>query len=198
MAVRTRPALSARIGLFAILVLAACGSETAYLLPPNSPVTQRASSPVNGISIADVNLPAYASELEIAAISGPETVTLHEYDLWADDPRRAVTRHLAAALGTRINTHVITEPWPGFDPPGLRVEVAVDRMIGAESGGVELTGQYVITSPESGRITAVDRFNITIEPQGEGFPGLMAAQARAIEALASRIASRITGGGAAS
>lgn len=194
MAARTRPVFSARLGMAAILVLAACGSETAYLLPPSSPVTRQVPSPVNGISVADVNLPAYAGELEIAALSGPETVTLHEYDLWADDPRRAVTRHLAAALGARLATHVITEPWPGFDPPGLRVEVAVDRMIGAASGGVELAGQYVITNPESGRITVVDRFDITVQPQGDGFPGLMAGQARAIEALATRIASRIAGG----
>lgn len=184
--------LAARFALAALLALAACGSDTAYLLPP-APATRPAPSPVRGIALADVNLPVYAADVEIAALVGPETVKLHRAALWADDPTRAVTRHLAAALEGRLATHVVTDPWPGYESPGLRIEVAVDRLVGAPSGGVEFAGQYVMLDPESGRITAADRFAITIPPQGEGFPGLMAAEARAIEALADRLAARITG-----
>ncbi|MBB5220519.1 hypothetical protein HNP73_000440 [Amaricoccus macauensis] len=189
---RVRPPLAAHFAVVALLALGGCANETAYLLPP-APTAQRLPSPVRGIGLADVNLPAYASDVEIAALVGPETVKLHKSSLWADDPTRAVTRHLAAALEARLATHVVTDPWPGYESPGLRIEVAVDRMIGAPSGGVEFAGQYVMIDPESGRITASDRFSITIPPQGDGFPGLMAGEARAIEALADRIAARITG-----
>ena len=192
MAARPRPLLAAGLALAALMALGACASETAYLLPP-APATQRLPSPVRGIALADVNLPAYVSNVEIAGLVGPETVKLHESELWADDPTRAVTRHLAAALEARLATHVITDPWPGYKSPGLRVEVAVDRLIGAPAGAVEFAGQYVMLDPESGRITATDRFAITIPPQGEGFPGMMAGEARAIEALADRIAARISG-----
>ncbi|MFT3972336.1 MAG: ABC-type transport auxiliary lipoprotein family protein [Amaricoccus sp.] len=107
-----------------------------------------------------------------------------------------MTRHLAAALEARLATHVVTDPWPGYEFPGLRIEVAVDRLVGASGGGVELAGQYVLLDPQSGRITGADRFAITVPSQGEGFPGLMAGEARAIEALADRLADRITRRGA--
>lgn len=189
---RALPSLAARFGLVALTALAGCSSATSYLLPP-APAVQQVRSPVRGIALADVSLPSYASDVEIAALVGPETVKLHKSSLWADDPTRAVTRHLAAALEGRLATHVVTDPWPGYEPPGLRIEVAVDRLIGAPSGAVEFAGQYVMIEPESGRITAADRFSISIPSQGEGFPGLLAGEARAIEALADRLAARITG-----
>lgn len=187
-----------RLTLVALLALAGCGSGTAYLLPPAAGQATRLPSPVRGIALADVSLPAYASDVEIAALVGPETVKLEKSALWADDPTRAVTRHLAAALEARLATFVVTEPWPGYDSPGLRVQVFVDRLVGSPSGGVEFSGQYVLLVPESGRITATDRFAIIIPPQGESFPGLMAGEARAIEALADRLAARISGRRAAS
>ena len=69
----------------------------------------------------------------------------------------------------------------------------MDRLIGAENGGLDFAGQYVLVSPASGRITGFDRFAIAVPPQGEGYPGLLAAHARAIDLLADRIAATITG-----
>ena len=66
-------------------------------------------------------------------------------------------------------------------------------MIGAPGGGLDFAGQYSIVAPDSGRITAFQRFSISVPPQGEGYPGLLADHARAIESLADRIAASITG-----
>ena len=66
-------------------------------------------------------------------------------------------------------------------------------MIGAPGGSLDFAGQYAIVAPSSGRIVAFDRFAITVPPQGDGYPGLLADHARAIEALADRIAASITG-----
>ena len=104
-----------------------------------------------------------------------------------------MTRHLSAALDDRLSARVGTEPWPGFDAPGLRVEVTVDRMIGALDGSLEFAGQYFLVAPTSGRILALDRFALVVPPQGEGYPGLMAAHARALDLLADRIAASVTG-----
>jgi uncharacterized lipoprotein YmbA len=183
-----RPVLLAAAGL----MLAACGSPDYFLLPPPAAAT-RAAAPDGTVAVADISLPAYAAALEIPSLTGPETLHLDKKALWADDPQRALTRHLAAALEARLGTDVGTEPWPGFDAPGLRVEVGVDRMIGAPGGGLDFAGQYVIVAPSSGRIVAFDRFAISVPAQGEGYPGLLADHARAIEALADRIARSIGG-----
>ena len=66
-------------------------------------------------------------------------------------------------------------------------------MIGAAGGGLDFAGQYAIVAPSSGRLVAFDRFALAVPPQGEGYPGLMAAHARAMEPLADRIAASITG-----
>ena len=88
-----------------------------YLLPCRSRPPSRAS-PVGSVVVADLSLPAYADALEIASLTGPATVEPPKRSLWADTPRRAMTRHLAAALDERPRARVATEPWPGFDAPG--------------------------------------------------------------------------------
>ena len=162
--------MRATLCLLAALALAGCGGNPDYfLLPPPRPA-DRAASPVGSIAVADINLPAYASALEIASLTAPGVVGLNKTSLWADTPPRALTRHLAAALDERLRARVGTEPWPGFDDPGLRVEVTVDRLIGAENGGLDFAGQYVLVSPASGRITGFDRFAIAVPPRAKATP----------------------------
>jgi uncharacterized lipoprotein YmbA len=189
--VRLRAPLLAALAL----ALCACGGRPAYyLLPPVAP-TARQAVPTGSVVVADLSLPAYAGALEIASLTGPGTLALDTRALWADQPQRALSRHLAAALEARLGARVATEPWPGFDIPGRRVEVSVDRMVGAPGGGLDFAGQYAIVEPSSGRLVALDRFALTVPPQGEGYFGLLAAHARAIEALADRIAARLGGRG---
>jgi uncharacterized lipoprotein YmbA len=173
------------------LALAACGTPAYYLLPTPQSAPSRAA-PVGSVVVADLSLPAYADALEVATLSGPGTLELPKRSLWADTPRRAMTRHLAAALDDRVSARVGTEPWPGFDAPGLRVEVTVDRMIGALDGSLDFAGQYFLVGPTSGRVLALERFALVVPPQGPGYPGLMAAHARALDLLADRIAASIT------
>ena len=165
-----RPALAA-LALLALL-LAACGAPSYYLLPPPAAVGPRrpprsapSSSPTSAV-------PTYVDALEIASLTGPETVDLSKRSLWADSPRRALTRHLAAALDARLAARVGTEPWPAFDAPGLRIEVIVDRMIGAPGGTLDFTGQYAIVSPTSGTLRALDRFAIAVPVADGGYPAL--------------------------
>ena len=179
--------------LLAALGLAGCGATPDYFLLPAPRPAQQVSSPVGSIVVADMSLPAYASALEIASLTAPGVVGLDKAQLWADTPQRALTRQLSTALGERLRARVGTEPWPGFDSPGLRVEVTVDRFIGAEGGALDFAGQYFLISPSSGQITGGDRFAFSVPSQGEGYPGLLAAHAVAIDLLAARIAGSVTG-----
>jgi uncharacterized lipoprotein YmbA len=146
---------------------------------------------VASVAVADMNLPTYADAVEIAVLGPGGAVTLEKDALWADTPRRALTRHLVAALQDRLpRAQVSTEPWPAFDPPQLRVEVFVDRMIGAPEGPFDFSGQFVVVAQESGRIVASDRFAIGLQA-GASYQGLVDAHARAVEALADRIVARV-------
>lgn len=175
-----------------LALLAGCGDPAYFLMPPPQDAARQAT-PAGSIAVADISLPAYAEAIEIAELVGPGELALAKNALWADTPRRALTRHLVAALEARTGAAVGTEPWPAFDAPGLRVEVIVDRMIGAPGGGLDFAGQFIVVAPGSGRMVASDRFAIAVPPQGEGYPGLLAAHARAIELLADRIVARLSG-----
>ncbi len=195
-----RPALilAARtlaVRTFAVLALAACSSPNYYLTPPPAASAQAGASP-GSIAVADISLPAYAEAIEIAVQDSTGAVVLEKNALWADTPRRALTRHLVASLQSRLSARISTEPWPSFDSPNYRLEVFVDRMIGVPEGPFQFTGQYVIVSPISGGIVATDRFALTV-PAGPGYQGLIDAHARAVEALADEIAARLARGGLA-
>lgn len=180
--------------LLAALGLAACaGKADYYLMPPAGGADRQGSA--GSVAVADMSLPAYAETVEIAVLTDTGAAQLSKDALWADTPRRAMTRHLVAALQARLSAQVSTEPWPAFDQPDLRVEVFVDRMIGAPEGSFQFAGQYVIVSNLSGRILSSDRFAFTLPPQGPGYQGLIDAHARAVEALADQIAARLSRGG---
>jgi hypothetical protein len=188
-----RRTLSMPAVAFAGLLAACSGNSNYYLLPPPKPAAERFASPAGLIAVAEISLPTYAEALEMAELVGPGVLTLESTASWADTQRRALTRHLAAALEARLNARVGTDPWPGYDDPGLRVEVSVDRFVGAPDTGLVLTGQYFVVVPESGRIYAAERFSIQVPPQGEGNVGLATAHARAMDRLADDIAARIAG-----
>jgi uncharacterized lipoprotein YmbA len=177
--------------LVALLALPACADPDYFLLPAPAGTARQAQA--GSVAVAELSLPSYAEAIEIATLTAPGQLDLLKNALWADTPRRALTRHLVAALEARVGGPVLTEPWPAFDPPARRVEVMVDRMIGAPGGTLEFGGQFTVVAPESGRLLAAERFAIAVPPQGEGYPGLLAAHARAVEQLADRIAARIAG-----
>lgn len=175
-----------------VALLAACGAPSYYLLPPPTAPVAGSTSPAGSVVVADISVPTYVEALEIASLTGPETIDLAKRSLWADTPRRALTRHLAAALDARLAARVGTEPWPAFDTPSLRVEVIVDRMIGTPGGTLDFTGQYAIVS-SSGSMRAFDRFAIAVPVADGGYPALMAAHAQAMDRLADRIAASVSG-----
>lgn len=179
----------------AALVVAACGGRPDYFLTPPPAAATRATTSVGSLAVADISLPAYAETVEIAELTETGAVTLAKDALWADTPRRALTRHLVAALQSRVNAQIATEPWPAFDSPTLRLEAFVDRMIGAPEGPFQFAGQYVIVSSESGRVIASDRFAVTLTAQSPGYQGLVDVHARAVEALADQIAATLARGG---
>ena len=181
-----------RLALLPLLaLLAGCGAPDYYLLPPEAAApAPRASR--GSLSVANIDLPAYAGALEIAALGEGGAVRLETASLWADTPERALTRRLVAALRARLGGLVAADPWPAFDPPALQLRVIVDEMIGAPGGPLAFAGQYLLVDG-SGRVTASEHFRFTVPAQGPGYPGLLADHARAIEILADQIAARIAG-----
>ena len=191
---RLTPSRLARLALLglAALLLAACAKDDYYLLPPPA-APNHAPAASGSVSVSDFGLPTYADAAEIATLSRDGSVALGYHSLWADLPRRALTRHFIAALQQRLGGIVSSEPWPGFDTPSVRVDVQVDQVIGAADQPFRFGGQYILVNPSSGRVLASRRFAYTLTSRAQGYRGLLASHAEAIDRLADDIAARIAG-----
>ncbi|MEM8571921.1 MAG: PqiC family protein [Pseudomonadota bacterium] len=178
-----------------IFVLVGCGAAPDYyLLPAQSPTAMRSLAPSQSVVVTDFNLPSYAQAVEIPSLQHNGVLALDRDANWADEPRRAVTRHFSEALALRLGSLVATDPWPAYSQePVYRVEVAVDQFIGTLGGTVSLRGQYFILRAREGTISASDRFQIDVPTSDVSYVAFVAAHSRALEILADRIASRISG-----
>lgn len=172
-------------------ILAGCAADPDYyLLPPPQPAEPTAVA-AHTIMVMEFGLPGYAEAAEIALLGENGAVEVNDAALWADAPRRALTRHMIVALQARLEAEVAGDPWPGFDRPDLQVEVVVDRMIGVPGGVLQFAGTYSILSPDGVRSGASERFALAVPIPGAGYPALLAAHARAVDALADLVAARI-------
>lgn len=179
------------ISCLLLTLLAACGSPTGptRYAAPEVPVETRISIPHRTVAVREVSLPAYATEEEISVADARGAIRENANSIWADDPVRAVTLRLTAALGEITGRTVAADPWPFRDDPDAVVDVRIEDFIAEERGVFVARGQYYIAHSDPDRRDRSRRFEITqaYDPEG-GFQAIAAARSRVVTALARRIA----------
>ena len=80
-----------RLAIFAAIVLAGCGAEDRFIAAPQVQATEKVPSRYSSIEVREVSLPTHASSEEIYVEAEGGGLTASDL-LWADDPKRAVTR----------------------------------------------------------------------------------------------------------
>ncbi|KFI31697.1 hypothetical protein CN97_04490 [Haematobacter massiliensis] len=176
--------------LVALTALASCSSpeDTArYTLEP-PPLTATVPNRIGRVEVRDVQLPDYASGQEIGWQTPDGAVRSNPQNIWAETPQRAVTRTLARQIEAASGATAIAEPWPFAEPPARRLEVRVSRMLAGADGLFHLSGQYFVSPAGFSGSDLQRSFDIAVPLAGEGPAAIAAAQARAIQILATRIA----------
>ena len=183
----SRPVLAAMLAL----VLAGCagGDDVArYLVDPPAPDAQLPNR-LGQAELRAVRLPEYAASQEIARVDEDGVLRTSPANIWADAPERAVTQALARQIGALSGATVIAEPWPLQDLPARRLEVRIERMIAQNDGRFRLSGQYFVVPVTAEGRDILRRFDLTVPMTSQAFPDVAEATARAIDALARRIAA---------
>lgn len=179
----------------ATVILAGCSSATdRYLLDDARPATAR-STAARLVLVEKMSLPEYFSGGEITFQDKNGVLVTSKQNFWADTPERAFTEMLADALDDRLSADVASAPWPFEVPADLKVEVKVRRFVALNTGMVQFTGQYFLSSPYGGSLAKTARFEIEEPISEEGLQGLTAAYSRALSDLSDLIAKRIAGVG---
>lgn len=172
-----------------LALLAACGGEPTRYAAPEAPITARISIPHRTVAVREVSLPTYATDEEIAVSDGRGAIREDTKIIWADDPVRAVTLRLTAALSQITGRTVAADPWPFRDDPDAVVDVRIEDFIAEERGVFVARGQYYIAHSDEGRRDRSNRFEIAqpYNPDG-GYPAIAAARSSVVTALAQQIA----------
>ncbi|MEO8530752.1 MAG: PqiC family protein [Deltaproteobacteria bacterium] len=175
--------------LTALLVSACSNPEKTgrYLIDAPS-VAASLPNRLGRVEIRDVSLPQYASGQEIAYQTPDGALRSTPDNIWADDQVRAVTQFLATEIALQSGAQAIAEPWPFPERPQRRVEVRIEKIIARADGMFELSGAYFVSN-EAAQSGVSRRFDVREPLVGEGPAAIAAAQSRALQKLAGKIAS---------
>ena len=177
-----------RFLLPAALLLAACGADPALIPVPETAPGPRVAVPFRSIEVREVSLPTYAEAEEIHVETPDGVIAAADGLAWADDPARAVTLDLAAAMDAVTGARVAAEPWPYETFPAARVTVRATEMVAGRDGRFRISGQYAVGVEEGGRERG-GRFAVSAPYAAEaGAAGIAAARAAAVRDLARLIA----------
>jgi len=144
------------------LLMVGCSSgppPRQYLLEPVlDPMNDSVPPAINAVALAEVVVPAYASDQRIASRDERYRIKYDEKNKWADSTDEALTRVLANRLRYYLEANVIVEPWPrGYDPQA-RIEVQFDKLLREATGGAEMSGQIRIISGDGKQMIDVLTF----------------------------------------
>ncbi len=130
-----------------------------YLLEPVlDPVNESRPPNISAVALAEVVVPAYASDQRLASRNEQYEILYDEDIKWADSPDEALTRVLANRLRYYLEANVIVEPWPRGYEPEARIEVQLDKLLREATGGAELSGQIRIISGDGKEMIDVRTF----------------------------------------
>lgn len=176
---------------FALTACATATPETNYYLLPPSKASERVLLTDDTVAIRELDLPLYARAAQVAHIGAGGAVTLSDDHRWADNPPRAATRTLGAALREALGTPVVVEPWSRSVTPSLRIDVSVDRFIGSLGGTLDFSGDFQIIALDTSKVVTAQGFSFSVPTGGEGFNALTNAHAAALAQLADEIVRAI-------
>lgn len=176
-----------------LLGLSACRSAPPpvvyYTLDP-LPLQAAPSPPVADgaplrIGVGPVNLPTYLERAQIVTRSGDHTLAVNDFHRWAGPLDEEILRVLVVSVGEALpGAEVLPYPWGRRHAPACQLRVTVQRFDGQMGGRVHLRGIWRLTCHTDPEKNIGRAFDITEAVDAPTMTALVAAQNRALAALA--------------
>ena len=164
-------------GSFMVLVtLGACGAgptPDAFVIPVTKTEIKKQREDAIQISISRVVLPSYARSTAIMTRDADGSISESRKERWASPATEAVTRVLSIQIEQASDGVVLRRPLPVAYDAEVRVSILFDSFLRETSGGVDISGKFVIEG--TGRVTEIRNFAISgkLEGDGEDYPSLV-------------------------
>jgi uncharacterized protein len=190
--------LQLRLMALAGLVLAIFGCRSGpppivyYTLDP-LPLTQSSAPvpverPTLRIGMGPVDLPTYLERAQIVTRSGDHTLAVNDFHRWAGPLDEEILRVLVVSLGEALpGAEVLSYPWGRWSNPTHQVRLTFQRFDGQKGGSVHLRGVWQMTCHADPEKNFNKTFEITEPVSAKTMQALVAAQNRALAALAGQI-----------
>jgi uncharacterized lipoprotein YmbA len=141
-----------------------------------------------------VDLPTYLERTQIVTRSGDYTLAVNDFDRWAGPLDEEIQRVLAVSLAEALpDTEVLSYPWDRRQEPTHQVRLAIQRFDGQRGGSVHLRGVWHLTCHTDPERNLSKAFEITETVLAPTMRAVVAAQNRALAALAGQIVDALCG-----
>jgi uncharacterized lipoprotein YmbA len=177
----------------------ACSSAPSIVYYTLDPLLQTVRSapaeaaPAPGrIGIGPVRLPAYLERAQIVTRAGDHTLAINDFHRWAGPLDEEILRVLVASVRAALpGAEVLSYPWDRRREPAHRVRLTVQRFDGQAGGRVHLMGSWQLTCSTAPKQNQDRLFDIAEPIDGASMAALVAAQNRALGALAGEMAAAL-------
>lgn len=171
----------------AILVLASCASSPdpkLYKLPDLHSQTPLASE-AGLISLSELEMPAYARNLQITTAISTTELEEDDQHRWASPPTELFTSALAQHIEHAVEGVVLVRPLPAGIRSEFVVEVELDALFRTRLGGAYVRGQFILIGP--GKSNHTQRFEFDVTSNSSSYEDYALALNGALRLLASEI-----------
>ena len=171
----------------AILVLASCASSpdpNLYKLPDLHSQTPLASE-AGLISLSELEMPAYARNLQITTAISATELEEDDQHRWASPPTELFTSALAQHIEHAVEGVVLVRPLPAGIRSEFVVEVELDALFRTRLGGAYVRGQFILIGP--GKSNHTQRFEFDVTSNSSSYEDYALALNGALRLLASEI-----------
>ena len=147
------------------------------------------------VEVVPVRVPQYLDRPQIVTRSGPHRLELAEFDQWAGNLRKNMTRVIVENLSVRLRTaDVRIAPSRAAVPADVRVEVEVLQFERCEDRRVRLGAQWVLTvrNDPSSAAVRITRLQSRRLPGAPDYTSTVSAMSDLLAELSEAIARAVT------
>lgn len=175
------------------LLLAGCTSTVSpqfYTLSPSLTAVVSPSTNI-AISVGPISIPADVDRPQIVVRTGPNQVTLAEFDRWASPLKAEIARVVSENLVSMLGTPQVTVfPQCSAEEATYRVGIDILRFESEPGKAAAMDVLWTVNSRKDGLSRSVHT-KITEPTQNDGYDELAAAHSRALGRLSAEIARTI-------
>lgn len=185
------------VNIFISCVLAAFIGGCASSSPPRFYTLSSTAAPALmpqenfSVSVGPISMPSVVDRPQIVVRTGPNKVSINEFDRWAsplkDDIARVIVENLVSMLGT---AQITLFPQSTAAGASYRAMIDVLRFDSETGKAATLDALWTVSSAKDGR-SHRGRTTLAEPTQGGDYAALVAAHSRALGQLSAEIAKKI-------